>query len=591
MFKFKFSYVMLAAALSSSFVYADPTTYTHSSGTKVIDIEKPNAAGVSHNMYRDFNVDSKGLILNNSANDLKHDSLGNIAKNNNLTNGSASVILNEVTSNTSSALNGFIEVAGQKADIIIANPNGISCSGCSFINTNKAVLTTGKVNLTDSGEISSYTVTGGKLTIGQNGMDATNSYAALLADAIAINGTVNATNVMIGAGNFTFDNTTGAITSAGKSATAMQTLFPEYSVDISNLGGIKANNISMIGNNLGFGVRNKGAIVANNSLVMTSNGLLTNEGSITSNGMVTQITSAGNLKNTGNISTNNNTRLTSLSSLTNNGTLSSTQTLLVNASGNIENTGTIKSATMLGVNTNGSLKTTYGSYLQSDNYLAVTALGNIDNGGSIHGELTNVIFGGNNLTVTGNIWGYSNLAITSLQNSTLGSGTIFNSGKISGKNLTIQTNGALNQEGNLIAQNSLSIKSGSLGNTYYISAPELAISSGYVKNMATITGDNVNVTASQGIDNHGSISASNNMNLSALGNYNIINYKNIQAGGEMTLNAQRVINGGYRCGFLGWDTCGVGTLKANKLILNSSHNYANNMGGYQYFKVTEVNTR
>lgn len=144
MFKFKFTYVALAAALSSSYVYADPTVWTHSSGATVVDIETPNAAGVSHNMYRDFNVSNKGMILNNSSSDLTHDTLGNIAKNNNLANGGASVILNEVTSNKSSSLNGFIEVAGQKADVIIANPNGISCSGCSFINTDRAVLTTGR---------------------------------------------------------------------------------------------------------------------------------------------------------------------------------------------------------------------------------------------------------------------------------------------------------------------------------------------------------------------------------------------------------------------------------------------------------------
>lgn len=198
MFKFKVSYLALTAALGSSFVYADPTTYTHLSGTKVIDIEKPNAVGVSHNLYRDFNVDSNGMILNNSPDDLAHNTLGNIAKNNNLSNGSASVILNEVISNKSSTLNGFIEVAGQKADVIIANPSGISCSGCSFINTNKSVLTTGKVALSDTGAIASYTVTGGKLTIGQNGMDATNSYAVLLADAIAINGPVTAMNAIVG---------------------------------------------------------------------------------------------------------------------------------------------------------------------------------------------------------------------------------------------------------------------------------------------------------------------------------------------------------------------------------------------------------
>lgn len=112
MFKFKASYVALAAVLTSSVVYADPTSYTHSSGATVIDIEKPNAAGVSHNLYRDFNVGTNGTILNNSGDDVSHSTFGNIARNNNLTAGSASVILNEVTSKNASSLKGFIEVNG-----------------------------------------------------------------------------------------------------------------------------------------------------------------------------------------------------------------------------------------------------------------------------------------------------------------------------------------------------------------------------------------------------------------------------------------------------------------------------------------------
>ena len=161
MFKFKASYVALAAVLTSSVVYADPTSYTHSSGATVIDIEKPNAAGVSHNLYRDFNVGANGTILNNSGDDVSQSTFGDGARNNNLTAGSASVILNEVTSKNASSLKGFIEVNGQKADVVIANPNGITCSGCSFVNTNKAILTTGKVNMTDDGAIGRYTVTGG----------------------------------------------------------------------------------------------------------------------------------------------------------------------------------------------------------------------------------------------------------------------------------------------------------------------------------------------------------------------------------------------------------------------------------------------
>jgi hypothetical protein len=50
------------------------------------------------------------------------------------------------------------------------------------------------------------------------------------------------------------------MTSAGKTPSVMQMLFPEYSIDISNLGGIKANSISMMGNDYGLGVRNKGAL-------------------------------------------------------------------------------------------------------------------------------------------------------------------------------------------------------------------------------------------------------------------------------------------------------------------------------------------
>lgn len=274
MFKFKLSYVALAAALTSAGVYADPNAYTHQSGAKVIDIEAPNAAGVSHNKYQEFNVTNKGLILNNSGTDVNSEKFGDIAKNSHLMNGSASVILNEVISSKSSSLNGFIEVNGQKADVIVANPNGITCSGCSFINTSKAVLTTGNVNLSDTGAINSYTVSKGKITVDANGMNANESYVYLLADVIRLNDVVNAQDAMLSAGNFTYDNASGTITSAGKKATLLQTLFPEYSIDVSSLGGVKANNIIMVGNNHGFGVRSQGSILADNSITMTSNGNL-----------------------------------------------------------------------------------------------------------------------------------------------------------------------------------------------------------------------------------------------------------------------------------------------------------------------------
>ncbi|MBZ7308618.1 filamentous hemagglutinin N-terminal domain-containing protein, partial [Klebsiella oxytoca] len=570
MFKFKVSYVALAAALSSSVVYADPSSYTHRSGANVIDIEAPNAAGVSHNLYREFNVGPNGTILNNSASDVNHSTHGNIAKNNNLTNGSASVILNEVTSNKMSNLQGFIEVNGQKADVVIANPNGITCSGCSFINTNKAVLTTGQVNLSDTGAIDSYTVTQGKITIGDKGMDASTNYAALLADAIAINGSVTAANATLGAGNFTFDNKTGKIATLGKTATVMQMIFPEYSIDISNLGGIKANSISMVGNTLGLGVRNKGTITANAALAMTSYGSLVNEGAINGNGLMTNIVSALDMKNTGTIkSTAYVTQLSSMDTLTNDGTISSSQGLAISSTGNLVNTGTISGTKALSVASNGDITTRYGSYILSDGQLDVSAK-NINNGGSIRGNVTNVAFSGDNLNVTGNIWGYSSLNVKSVKDDQINSGKIYNSGRISGNDVTITTNGNLDQEGNIVGQNSLSIKSNAIDNVYYIYGKSLNIESNYVRNRATIDGYNNNIAAANGILNEGQLSASGDLSLKTLNHANITNYNTIKANGNLTISTGTVKNGGYRCGFFYLATCGKGSISANKLVLNSS---------------------
>lgn len=590
MFKFKVSYVALAAALSSSVVYADPTSYTHKSGVNVIDIEAPNAAGVSHNLYREFNVGSNGTILNNSASDVNHSTHGNIAKNNNLTNGSASVILNEVTSNQMSNLQGFIEVNGQKADVVIANPNGITCSGCSFINTNKAVLTTGQVNLSDTGAIDSYTVTQGKITIGDKGMNASTNYAALLADAIAINGTVTAADATLGAGNFTFDKNTGKIATLGKTATVMQMVFPEYSIDISNLGGIKANSISMVGNTLGLGVRNKGTITANTALAMTSYGSLVNEGAINGNGLMTNIVSALDMKNTGTISsTAYVTQLSSMDALTNEGTIASSKQIAISATGDLVNAGTMKGTQLLSVASGGNLTTRKGSNTVSDGQLAVSA-NNIDNAGSMRGNITNVAFSGDKLKVTGELRGNSTLTVESKKDDKVNTGEIYNSGSIVGNNVTLITDGILNQEGNLIGQNSLTLKTKVIDNIYYIYGRSLNIESDYLRNRATIDGDTSNITAVNGILNEGQLSANGDMTLYTQTNADITNYNTIKANGTLTMSTRNVKNGGYRCGFFYMSTCGKGSISANKLVLNSYHNYASDMGGKQQYKYAEINT-
>ncbi|MDQ1867241.1 filamentous hemagglutinin N-terminal domain-containing protein, partial [Klebsiella pneumoniae] len=593
--KFKASYVALAAVLTSSVVYADPTSYTHSSGATVIDIEKPNAAGVSHNLYRDFNVGANGTILNNSGDDVSHSTFGNIARNNNLTDGSASVILNEVTSKNASSLKGFIEVNGQKADVVIANPNGITCSGCSFVNTNKAILTTGKVNMTDDGAIGSYTVTGGTLTIGENGMNAANGYAVLLADAIKINGKVQANNALVSAGNFTMDNSSGSVTSAGKKATLIQmTVNPQYSIDVSSLGGIEANSISMVGNNIGFGVRNKGSIISNGTLMLTSNGNLLNKGSITGKGLLSQVSTVTGITNDGSIAGAYYLMLSSGDYIVNTGSLSGGQ-LIATANGNITNgdSGTMTGTSGLSLTSGGKIRNEEKASLLSNNQIAATAIGDFLNEGKISAKHTSLTFVGDSFKNTGNINSTGQTTIQSLtQDGSANTGEIYNLGNITGENINLQTNGTLAQSssGRIEATNAITAHSYWLNQNGYMNAADITTDHGVVNNYGNITAKNISITTYSDITNEGQISSTGDLTLNTKNKGAIYNYSTLSAGGNMTLTATKVVNGGKSCGILGLAKCGVGTLTADKLVLNSSQKYVSDMGGKQYFKSTEVNT-
>ena len=142
----------------------DGTTSTDaiqsSSGIDIINIARPDSNGLSNNSYSDFNISSSGLVFNNSSSAVSSSLAGTITGNPNYAaSDSASLILNQITSNNASYLGGILEVAGDSAAIIIANPNGIVCDGCSFANTDKVDLITGTANFDTAGVISDYTTT------------------------------------------------------------------------------------------------------------------------------------------------------------------------------------------------------------------------------------------------------------------------------------------------------------------------------------------------------------------------------------------------------------------------------------------------
>src|SRR5262249_46058962 len=113
-------------------------------GTPVIDIAAPNSAGVSHNRFSRYDVGSGGLWSHNRTANAVSLMGGGTAANAHLTNGAASLILNEVVSpNPGSMLRGYQEILGAPAELVVANPWGISCDGCGFVNTPRVTLTTG----------------------------------------------------------------------------------------------------------------------------------------------------------------------------------------------------------------------------------------------------------------------------------------------------------------------------------------------------------------------------------------------------------------------------------------------------------------
>ena len=138
------------------------------------NIAAPNSNGFSNNPVSSFDVNSDGTILNNSASNGTAQLGGTaVTGNANITAGSeASLILLQITGSSGSDLDGTIEVFGAKARIIIANPNGISCDGCGFINTNRVDLVTGSNYNVNTNTFGSITAT--DITVEENALDVSN---------------------------------------------------------------------------------------------------------------------------------------------------------------------------------------------------------------------------------------------------------------------------------------------------------------------------------------------------------------------------------------------------------------------------------
>ncbi len=317
-------------------------------GVPVTLIAPASPAGVSRNQFSQFNVSPDGLIFNNSPSHVQT-RLGGWIHGNMQLAAPASIILTEVVAPQSSGhvnklishLNGPMEVAGQQADMVIANPNGIYCNGCSFINTGQATLTTGQPLFdgigagadfyrqagAPDGAITGYDVRGGEIRIQQQGLTAANlEQLDLIARNLVVDGELWTTNlrVITGANQLMTEHRLQLHTQPGTGPV------PHFAIDVREMGGMYANNVFIVSTEKGLGVNSTGRIAAlQGNLFLSSDGELTVADSYSA--IATQFNSTGNTTLTGLTSGDNSIRLTSAGTLTQLGYVEAKEQLSIKA--------------------------------------------------------------------------------------------------------------------------------------------------------------------------------------------------------------------------------------------------------------------
>ncbi|PXM33321.1 adhesin, partial [Klebsiella variicola] len=341
-----------------------PQIANSANGTPQVNIQTPSGAGVSRNVYSQFDVDGRGVVLNNSRANTSTQLAGMVAGNPNLAKGEARVILNEVNTRDPSRLNGYIEVAGQKAQVVIANPAGISCDGCGFINANRATLTTGQVQY-GNGQISGYDVNRGEILVQGGGLDASSVDSTdLLARAVKINAGVWAQELKVTAGRNQIDAAHSRTTAKSADGSAL----PAVAIDVSALGGMYAHKIRLVGTERGVGVHNAGNIgAAAGDVAISADGALSNRGVIQS-AQNLQLSVKGDLHNQGQLYAGKDSVVTASATLTNDGMIAAQgdTRIAANALRSAQN-----STLAAGLNSDGSTASSGALTLNSQSALAL----------------------------------------------------------------------------------------------------------------------------------------------------------------------------------------------------------------------------
>jgi filamentous hemagglutinin len=409
-------------AQADGIVVANPNTSLDraGNGVPIINIATPNASGLSHNQFHDYNVGAQGLILNNGSTQNNLTQLGgHIVDNPNLKNsGSAQAILNEVISGNPSQLRGYTEVAGQSARVIVANPYGITCNGCGFINSPRVTLTTGKPVL-DNGRLDRFQVDQGSVAIEGAGLNATNvDRFEIITRSAKINAEIQAQNLTIVAGRNDVNAQTLNATARADDGSSK----PQLAIDSSALGGMYAGAIKLVGTEAGVGVKLDGKLIASGGdIQLDANGQLS-LADTSATGAVN--VKAASLDTQSAIYAGTALNVQTQGNLTNRQTLAARDSITLSAGGRLTNAGTIEA----GVNADGSRNASgdlsliaqnldnTGKTLTASRNMTVSTAQTLNNqGGTLSGQSTAVSAGSLDNRNAGRVLGNAMLSVTANQ--------------------------------------------------------------------------------------------------------------------------------------------------------------------------------
>ncbi|EIP9492285.1 contact-dependent inhibition toxin CdiA [Escherichia coli] len=470
-------------------------------GVPVVNIATPNGAGISHNRFTDYNVGKEGLILNNATGKLNPTQLGGLIQNNpNLkAGGEAKGIINEVTGGNRSLLQGYTEVAGKAANVMVANPYGITCDGCGFINTPHATLTTGRPVMNADGSLQALEVTEGSITINGAGLDGTRSDAvSIIARATEVNAALHAKDLTVtaGANRITADGRVSALKGEGN--------VPKVAVDTGALGGMYARRIHLTSTESGVGVNLGNLYAREGDIILSSSGKLVLKNSLAGGNTTvtgTDVSLSGDNKAGGNLSVTGTTGLT-----LNQSRLVTDKNLVLSSSGQIVQNGGELTAGQNAMLSAQHLNQTSGTVNAAEN-VTLTTTGDITlKGRSVAGKTLTVSSGSLNNGGT----------LVAGRDATVKTGTFSNTGAVQGNGLKV-TATDLTSTG--------SIKSGS---TLDISARNATLSgdagakdsarvtvSGTLENRGRLVSDNVLTLSATQINNSGTLSGAKELVASA----------------------------------------------------------------------------